>query len=203
MIRRSLLLALLGGACSVSVPRAFADDAIPIRIRGTITRRSGAQASVTSREGDALSVVIAPGVRVLSLVPARLEDIGPGAFIGSASLPQKDGTLRAMEIHVFPEAMRGAGEGFRPFDLAPDSAMLNGTVGDVTAAQGRSFTVGYKGGTKTLVVPEGTPIVTFAPGDPSLLAPGAHAFLTGSKAADGTITIDRAVVGRDGLVPPM
>jgi hypothetical protein len=109
----------------------------------------------------------------------------------------------ALEIHIFPESMRGSGEGHRPFDLQPESTMTNGTVGDVTVANGRTLTVGYKGGQQTVIVPPDTPIVGFEPGDRALLAAGAHAILFGTKQADGSFTAARVLVGKDGLVPPM
>jgi hypothetical protein len=99
--------------------------------------------------------------------------------------------------------MRGTGEGYRPFDLKPQSTMTNGTVGAVTGSVGRTLTVSYKGGEKTIIVPPGTPVVTYEPGSRSLLVPGAHIILFGTQAADGKVTANRISVGKNGLVPPM
>ena len=118
-------------------------------------------------------------------------------------MPQPDGTQRALEIHVFPESMRGTGEGHRPFDLQPQSTMTNGTVGSVTGTIGRTLTVTYQGGEKTIVVPPDTPIVAFEPGTRAMLAAGAHIILIGTRAEDGVITATRILVGKDGLIPPM
>ena len=109
--------------------------------------------SLTTRTGDELTVSLAPNVAVVAIVPVRLEDIKQGSFIGAAAMPQPDGTQRALEVHVFPESMRGTGEGYRPFDLKPQSTMTNGTVGALTGTVGRTLTVAYQGGKQTIVVP--------------------------------------------------
>ena len=109
-----------------------------------------------------------------------------------------------MEIHIFPEAMRGTGEGFRPFDLAPNSSMTNGAISArVDAASGPKLTVSYKGGEQTIVVDPKTPIVAFEPGDRNELKAGAAIIARGPKQADGTIDAAAVLVGKDGLVPPM
>ena len=195
-LRRAFLTALL--LCGVSTA-AFAD---PVRIRGTVESLNG-DALVLARAGEKLPVALSGKTAVSAVVPFNLSDIKPGSFIGTAAVPGKGGTLVALEVHVFPEAMRGLGEGHRPFDLQPESTMTNGTVGDVTASNGETLTVTYKGGQQTVMVPEGTPIVTLAPGERSMLVPGAHIIVFGDKAADGAITALRILAGKDGLVPPM
>ena len=195
-LRRALLTALL--LCGVSTA-AVAD---PVRIRGTVESLNG-DALVLARAGEKLPVALSGKTAVSAVVPFNLSDIKPGSFIGTAAVPGKGGTLVALEVHVFPEAMRGLGEGHRPFDLQPESTMTNGTVGDVTASNGETLTVTYKGGQQTVMVPEGTPIVTLAPGERSMLVPGAHIIVFGDKAADGAITALRILAGKDGLVPPM
>jgi hypothetical protein len=105
---------------------------------------------------------------------------------------------------VFPEAMRGAGEGHYPWDLQPESTMTNATVAAVVSASaGRELTVIYKGESQKIMVPADVPVVTFEPSDRSMLTPGAHVFLTAQRAADGSLTAARVAVGKDGLVPPM
>ena len=136
-------------------------------------------------------------------MPIKLEDIKPGSFIGSAAMPQADGTQRALEVHVFPESMRGTGEGHRPFDLQPQSTMTNGTVGDLVGSKGRTLTVKYKGGEKTVIVPDDVPIVSIEPGTRALLTPGAHVIVFASKGADGSMTAISVNVGENGLTPPM
>jgi hypothetical protein len=143
------------------------------------------------------------GTTVVAIVPIALEAIKPGSFIGTAAVPGADGTLRALEVHVFPESMRGTGEGHRPFDLQPQSTMTNGTVGSVTGTTGRTMTITYQGGEKTIDIPPGTPIVTYEPATRAMLVAGAHVILFGTEADGGAITATRIAVGKDGLVPPM
>lgn len=198
MLRRHLLAAALAITGAVS---AHAQEAV--RIRATIDAANGDKLSLTTRTGDKTTLVLAPNLVVTVIVPVKLEDIKPNSFIGTAAMPQPDGTQRALEVHVFPESMRGTGEGFRPFDLQPQSTMTNGTVGSVTGTVGRTLKVTYKGGEQTIVVPPETPIVTYEPGSRDLLTPGAHIIVFGQKAVDGTVTAMRISVGKNGLVPPM
>jgi hypothetical protein len=120
-------------------------------------------------------------------------------------MPQADGSLVSLEVLVFPESMRGSGEGHYPWDLQPGSMMTNATVAEVgsAGAKGRRVTLRYKDGEKSIVVPEDVPIVTFEPGERSMLVPGAHVLLTATRQPDGTLTAARVAVGKDGLVPPM
>ena len=133
---------------------------------------------------------------------ATLADIKPGSFVGSAAMPQADGSQKALEVHIFAESQRGTGEGHRPFTV-PNSTMTNGTVGDmVTATDGGTLIVKYKDGEKKIVVPPGVPIVRYEIGDRSELKPGVHiTALNAVKKADGAIEAPRLNVGRDGLVP--
>jgi hypothetical protein len=174
-----------------------------VRLRATITSVDGNTVNLTTRAGDKVAATLAPNATVTEIAPTQLADIKPGSFIGTAALPQPDGTQRALEVHVFPESMRGAGEGFRPFDLQPQSTMTNGTVGSVKGNTDRTLTVDYKGGEQTIVVPPNTPIVTFEPGSRAMLVANAHVIVMGTRAADGTVTAMRISVGKDGLVPPM
>jgi hypothetical protein len=119
-------------------------------------------------------------------------------------VPQADGTLRAVEVHVFPDSMRGTGEGHRPWDLQPGSTMTNATVAKVDESGGaRKLSLKYKDGEKTVVVPPGTPVVRMEPGDRSRLVPGAHVFVIASRQPDSPLVAERLNVGKDGLVPPM
>jgi hypothetical protein len=196
-----LMAAVAVGLATTGAAQAQAPQAV--RIRATIDAADAGSLSLTTRSGDKVTVALAPDTMVTLLVPIKLEDIKPGSFIGSAAMPQADGTQRALEVHVFPESMRGTGEGHRPFDLQPQSTMTNGTVGAVTGSVGRTLTVSYKGGEKTIIVPPDTPVVTYEPGSRALLVPGAHIILFGTQAADGKVTANRVSVGKDGLVPPM
>jgi hypothetical protein len=200
LLERRVVLAIVAGGLLGTAARAHST---PRRIRGTIDSVDGSVLHVTSRSGEKAAVTLTPDAVVTAVVPAKLSDIKSGSYIGTAALPQPDGTQKAIEIHVFPESMRGAGEGFRPFDLEPNSTMTNGTVGDVTGVTGRSLTVRYRGGKKTISVTPETPIVTFAPGSRSMLVAGAHVIVTAAQDADGGLTANRILVGKDGLVPPM
>jgi hypothetical protein len=175
------------------------------RLRGTIVSVNGDALVVHTREGETANAHLKPNAPIGALVKAQLSDIKPGLFIGAAAVPGSDGALKALEVHIFPEAMRGTGEGFRPFDLAPNSSMTNGAISAaVDTVDGPKLTVTYKGGEQTIVVDKSTPIVTLTEGSADDLKPGAGviAFATG-KAADGTYDVARLIVGRDGVKPPM
>jgi hypothetical protein len=194
----------LGVAAGLAAPwPALADPPKPFRTRGTINVVGSDSMKLTSRTGDKLIVTLTSSTTVVAIVPIKLEEIQPGSFIGTAAMPQADGAQRALEVHVFPESMRGTGEGHRPFDLQPQSTMTNGTVGSVTGTTGRTLTVTYQGGQKTIIVPPETPIVTYEPATRAMLAAGAHVILFGTQADDGSITATRISVGKDGMVPPM
>jgi len=197
---RILFAAALG--CCVAVA-ALAQTATPVRVRGTIDAADAKTMAVTSREGQKVVLAIAPDIGVTAIIAANITDIKPGSYIGTAAMPQADGTLRAFEIQVFPESMRGIGEGNHPWDLEPQSTMTNGTVGDVVVTQGRTLTLRYKDGVKTVVVPDKAPIITYAPATPAMLVPGAHVIITAARQPDGSLVAQRVGVGKDGLVPPM
>jgi hypothetical protein len=176
---------------------------VRVRLRGTIDAVSGDTLRITLRNGDKASAVLPAQLRVTWLIPARPTDIAKGSYIGTAAIPQPDGTLRALEVQVFPPSMRGVGEGTHPFDVAPGSTMTNGTIGSLVAVHGRTMTVLYKGGEKTVVIPDGVPFVSYAPADRAALTPGAHVIVSAVRAGDGAVTANSVLVGKDGLVPPM
>lgn len=198
-INRSVMWAFAGVLAGSAVAQAQA----PARLRGTIDAVNGNSMALTTRSGDKVTVAVSPDLVVTELAPVKLQDIKPGSFIGTAALPQPDGTERALEVHVFPESMRGRGEGHRPFDLEPQSTMTNGTVGAVTGSTDRTLMVNYQGGNTTIVVPPDTPVVTFGPGSRAMLVPGAHIILFSTRASDGEVTAKNISVGKDGMVPPM
>ena len=191
-------------AATLSLIAATALAQAPSRIRGTVASLDGSVLHVLANGGQDVSIALSPSYSVTALVPATLADVQPGSFIGTAADTQPDWTLVAKEIHIFPESMRGAGEGHRGFDLGPKSTMTNGTVGqEVKGTAGNTLTVDYKGGEKRILVPPGAPVVMFAPGDKAMLVAGAHVIVQTQAAAGGTLTAERVTVGRDGLVPPM
>jgi hypothetical protein len=180
-------------------------EAQGVRLRGTIESVNGETLVVHTREGETANVHLKAGALIGALVKAQLSDIKPGLFIGAAAMPGEGDTLKAMEVHIFPESMRGTGEGFRPFDLAPGSSMTNGNISAaVDTVDGPKLTVTYKGGEQTIVVDKATPIVTMTAGGIDDLTPGAGVIVFASaKGADGTYEALRLIVGRDGVKPPM
>jgi hypothetical protein len=172
-------------------------------LRGKIVAVSGNTLDMALRNGNKASVMLPSNVRVTWITAAKPADIAQGSYIGTAAIPQPDGTLRALEVQVFPPNMRGIGEGSRPFDLAPGSTMTNGTIGSMVSANGRTLTVTYNGGEKKVFVPDDVPFVSYAPADRSALSPGANIIVNGKRAADGTVTAVSVSVGQNGLVPPM
>ena len=150
-----------------------------------------------------MTLALADNMSVSEVLPVDPAAIQPGSFVGTASLPGADGTLAALEVLVFAESMRGTGEGHSPWDLQPGSQMTNATVGAIVpGAKGRTMTLHYKDGEKTIVVPDGVPVVTLKPGDKSLLVPGAKVIVT-AQVRNGQPTALRVTAGRNGFQPPM
>jgi hypothetical protein len=192
----------VGFVAAVAVSSAWAQQPQTMRVRGTIEKVDGNLLIVKSRDDTDLHITITDNVQVVGVVKASLDEIKPNSFIGSAAMPQADGSQKAMEVHIFAESQRGTGEGHRPFTL-PNSTMTNGTVGETVAGvDGRTLTVKYAGGEKKIIVPPGVPIVRYEVGDRSELKPGAAITITAAvKRPDGTLEAGRVNVGRDGLVP--
>jgi hypothetical protein len=176
----------------------------PVRVRGKIEKLDGQVLIVKSREGPSVTIKLNDNFTVAGVVAASLADVAAGKYVGIASLPQADGSQKALEVLIFPDAMRGAGEGHYAWDLMPDSMMTNADVADVASgAQGRTFSLKYKDGEKKVMVPDGIPIVTFVAADRSALTAGASVFIGTQKQPDGSLTAGRVNVGLKGLVPPM
>jgi hypothetical protein len=193
-------------ALALALPSLAAAESAPtMRIRGEATKLEGDMLSVKDRGGQALTVKLAPNLRVTELRKAELSEIAAGKYIGVTALPQKDGTLKAIAIHIFPDAAKGTAEGHMRWDLAPETTMTNATVDGVVSAGGSStIKVKYKDGEKTVTVTPETAIVAMGPGKPDMLKPGAKILIFGAqKAADGSLSAQSVVVGREGLTPPM
>jgi hypothetical protein len=194
------------------------------RIRGDVVALNGYSLSVKTATGQVVTVRLTDNTRVSARSASNLGAITSGAFIGTTAIPQPDGTLSAVEVHVFPESMRGTGEGHRPMDAAPGSTMTNATVMSVAAGgkatprstmtnatvanmapsgPGRRVTLKYKDGEKVVVIGDSVPVVLVEPGDASMLVPGTHILVTATKQLDGTLAADRISVGKNGLVPPI
>jgi hypothetical protein len=196
-----LVLGLVAAALA-GIGTASAQDTV--RIRGTIERIDGSVYLVKARDGAELKVMLADSPQIAGVVKASLSDIKQGSFVGITGMPRPDGSQTALEVHIFPESMRGTGEGHYPWDLRPQSTMTNANVQQiVTAVDGPTLTLKYKDGEKKIFVPADAPIVTYVPGDKADLKPGAKVFILAAKQADGTLQGRAWRVGRDGVTPPM
>ncbi|SFL89161.1 hypothetical protein [Variovorax sp. OV329] len=202
-MRTELRTWILGSALAVMASTAGAQGSEPpVRLRGTVQSVTPTSVTVKERRGETVVLGLPDKLVVQEVYPIELADIQPGSFIGTAAMPQADGTQRAIAVTVFPESARGAGEGFRPFDLQPDSTMTNATVADLAEApSGRTLHLKYKDGEKTVMVPVGTPVVSFKPGDRSLLVPGASVSLS-AQMVNGAPTAQRINAGKGGFVLP-
>jgi len=180
--------------------QAFAQQTM--RIKGTVEKLDGNVLTVKQTDGASANITLTDKLVVVGVVKASLDEIKEGSFVGSAAMPQTDGTQKALEVHIFAESQRGTGEGHRPYTI-PNSTMTNGTVGaTVTGNDGHTLTVKYKEGEKKIVVPPGTPVVRYEIGDKSELSAGAQvALLNVVKKPDGSLEGARVNVGRNGLAP--
>jgi hypothetical protein len=199
---------LLAGAliALLALPAAAqnAPEGTPARIRGTVEKLDGQALTVKSRDGQQLAIALAPNFTVAYLVKKNLADVKAGDFVASTSTKGTDGKNHAVELRIFPEAMRGLGEGQYPWDLTPDSLMTNATVSGVTGApQGQTLKVNYKGNESEIVVDPDTPVLGYGAGDASLLKPGAAIFIVALKKPDGTLSAGRVTAEKDGVKPPM
>lgn len=176
----------------------------PSRVRGTIESVDGDVLSVKSRSGEDVKLHVASDARVAGIVKIALNDIKVGSFVGTTTVSGPDGGQNAVELHLFPEAMRGTGEGSRPYDLKPNSSMTNATVTQsVVGNDGHTLLVKYKDGEKKVFVSAETPVVTYVPGEKSDLKAGAKIIAFIKALPDGSFETGRISVGRDGLTPPM
>ncbi|HEX3696335.1 MAG TPA: hypothetical protein VH374_13215 [Polyangia bacterium] len=199
---------------------AIAETATPEHVRGQVVSVDGSTLTVKSGEGKTTKLTLANDVKVALAEKGDLSDVKDGAFIGTTAVAGKDGALRAIEVHIFPDSMRGTGEGHRPWDLRPGSTMTNATVSKmdqsgggkaastmtnatVSKVAGHKLSLKYKDGEQTVLVPSNAKVVKLEPGDKSELKPGVHLFAIASKQSDGSLRAERLTIGKDGLVPPM
>jgi hypothetical protein len=199
-----LIAGLMAAAAVVGLSFTASAQTTPVRLRGAITAIDGKTVTIAVRDGTTANVKLADNWTVGLVVPASMSDIKQGTFVGIASVGT-DADRSALEVLVFPDAMKGANEGHYDWDLQPKSMMTNATVATVASANdGQSLKLDYKGGgTQTIKVKPGTPIVTFAPGQREDAKVGAKVFVGAQKAADGSMTAGRINVGKDGMMPPM
>ena len=175
------------------------------RVRGTIANVNGEVLTVTGRDGTPMTVKLADNAPVRTVVKMSLADVKQGSFVGITAMPQPDGTQKAVEIHIFPESMRGTGEGHRPWDLMPNSTMTNANIDSaVVVNDGQELVLKYKDGEKKFTVPANVVVVMFAPAGAADLKPGAKVFVAAAKKLpDGTVEAPNITVSRDGVDPPM
>ncbi len=193
---------LIAAVSAVAVAQAPANP--PVRIRGTVEKLDGQMLTVKSRSGESVTIKMADNFMVVGIAKAGLDDITSGKFIGTTSVGERDGALVALEVHIFPEAMRGTGEGHYDWDLRPASKMTNANVANVTSmGKDRVMTVQYKGGEKKVLVPADAAVVAFSPADKSEIKPGAQIFAVTQRQPDGSLTAARVNVGLNGQIPPM
>jgi len=214
----TVLPALLCAAVSLQASGGNASPSTkPEHIRGTIQSVARDALTVATSAGS-VRVRLPPSTPVTRVVRSDRAQITDGSFLGITSVTDPDGSQRAVEVHVFPEAMRGAGEGSYGWDWPGDSRsskMTNGTAvasrmtnGTVSArASGSSLTLEYRsdagGGSQTITIPPGIPVVALEPGQSGDLQPGVHVFVVATRSSEGVLTADRVVAGKDGAVPPM
>jgi hypothetical protein len=197
-ILSGVLIAAFSGAVLAQTPPP------PARVRGTVEKLENNVMTVKAPDGKTVSVKLADNYTVVGVSKAHIADIGEGKYIGTTTLGERNGGLAALEVHIFPEAMRGVGEGHYAWDLKPDSKMTNGNVAEVKAVgKDRMLTVKYKGGEQKVAVPANARVVLFGPGERSELKKGAHIFCVAQRQPDGSLTAARVNVGLHGTIPPM
>ncbi|CAH1673246.1 conserved exported hypothetical protein [Hyphomicrobiales bacterium] len=174
------------------------------RLRGTVERMEGTTLELKAADGREIKVALAPGFSVGGMVAAKAADIAKGAFIGVGAKPQPNGTLLAVQVVIFPEAMRGTGEGHRPWGVLPDATMTNATVAEtVSLVDGANLVLSYPGGEqKVTITPEAT-ILMAAPAQASELKPGAQVAMTANRQADGSYSTSRVTVAKAGAKLPL
>jgi hypothetical protein len=195
-----LLAALSLASISIALPAAAQES---VRVRGTIERIEGPVYVVKNRDGAEVKLTVTDNPLFVAIAPSTMADIKPGMFVGSAGMMQPDGTQKAIEVHIFPESMRGTGEGHYDWDLKPQSKMTNGNVEQsVAAVDGPVLSVKYKDGEKKLVVTPETVVVSYVPGNKDDLKPGTRIFVAAAKKQpDGTLQTPRITYGRNGAGP--
>ena len=199
---RSLAVLSLAVASAAALAQA---PAAPTRIRGTLEAVDGNVLTVKARGGETMKVKVPDNVLIVGIAKASIADITSGKFIGTTTVGQRDGALVAEEVHIFPESMRGTGEGHRDWDLRPQSKMTNANVADIkNMGDGKVLTVQYKGGEQKVLVTPRTSVVSYEPASRADLKPGAPVFINAAeRQADGTYTAPRVNVGLRGQIPPM
>jgi hypothetical protein len=200
-LQRMLAAASFASIC-LALPAAAQET---VRIRGTIEKVDGPVYVVKNRDGAELRLTVTDPQLYVAIVKSTMADIKPGQFVGATGVTQPDGSQKAIEVHIFPESMRGTGEGHYDWDLKPNTKMTNANVEQTVAGvEGPVLSVKYKDGEKKVLVTPETSVVTYVIGDKNDLKPGTKIFVgAAKKQADGTVQTPRVTYGKDGLTPPM
>jgi outer membrane lipoprotein SlyB len=197
-----LSVGLAGSVLGASL--VLAQDAPP-RLRGTLDQVNGNALTIKARNGTSSTVQLKGDAPIVAVEKGAMSDIKDNSFVGITAMAQPDGTIKAVEVHVFAEPLRGTGEGHYPWDLMPNSTMTNAAVTQqVKKVDGNTLSLKYKDGEKTIVVPSDATIVNLVPGSKADLKPGTKVFVPRwEKKADGSWEAAVVAVGRDGITPPM
>jgi len=202
-MKRSILGAI-GLALAIAAAPALAQQPQIVRVRGTIESVDAHTLAIKTRDGAIATMALKENLPIRGLERKSLNDVKPGVFVGITAMPQPDGTQKAIEIHIFPEAMRGTGEGHRPWDLKPNSTMTNGNIDSAVASvEGQELVLKYKDGEKKFSIPANIEVVMFVPATVADLKPGEKVFVAAKKLPDGSIEPQFITVGHDGINPPM
>jgi hypothetical protein len=204
-MKATSILALASLVALLAASTVWAQQAPTVRMRGTIVAVDGNALTLKASDGAEHKLTLTDNANIVAVVKASLAEVKEGTFLGSAAMPQPDGTQKAMEVHIFPEQMRGTGEGHRPYAPVPNSTMTNGTAAGgavVAGIDGSTILLKFKDGEKKILVPSGVPIVRYEIGSKADLKPGTpFTVLAATKQPDGTFTAARINVGRDGTAP--
>lgn len=201
-MKRNFIALSLAAGLTFAAGAASAQTPPITRYRGVVEKLSPTMVSIKTRDGKTLSIDLTD-TKFIAVSKSDLSEIKPDSYIGTASIPQPDGSQKALEVSVFDASMRGTGDGSYPWDSAPASTMTNGAVGSLVGSNGRTMTVQYKGGEKKIMVPEDVPIVHLSPSDISKVMVETNVIAFTTKGADGSLKAGALLAGQNGVVPPM
>lgn len=201
---RSLSLAAVVAFVALFVVPAAAQTPAPVRVAGTIGKLDGNALTVGTNDGQTTTVILAADAAVYGVEKRTVGDIKPGDYLASGGIKGTDGKIHAVEVRIFPETLRGSGEGQRPWSVKPDGVMTNATVGTVDQSpEGGVIHVTYKDGQSDYTIGPDVPVLAYVAGDRDLLKPGAAVLVFAQKQPDGTLTANRVTVEKNGVKPPM
>ena len=199
----TMMRTLGASAVALLFAASFAAAQAPqtVRVRATLENVSVPMLTAKARDGAEMKIKLADNAPVNEVVKASLADIKENSYIAVTAMPQPDGSQKAVAILIFPEAMRGVGEGHRPWDLEANSTMTNATVADqVAGTDGQTVTVKYKDGDKKILVTPATIIVTYKKAATSDLKAGQKIFVAAAKKLDdGTLEAPNVAYGDVGV----